>query len=589
MGSQNEFSDPQVIDKTKTSATLSYPSQCLTIKVAVLKNRLHLTFSSSIEQKLTWPILGEDPKTKAVIYPEGEGLHVPLRDKFWHKHLDKTVLSTQGSGLSAPFWGYDLGKETLSLIVHDDLLNELSFFVKDDRLHNRLSHDFRTLDGLAPFEISLSLTEASPLAPATHYKNYLIETGRYKTLKEKIQENPEVEKLIGAVHAYMWGDGRTVAALEQLESLGVERMWLGYEDRPPNPIKDKWIKKQHYVDEAYISKAKGMGYLVGPYDSFHTMQHPDQSDCANDTFDDLYPKGCIFLKDGKPDKGFADRGCHTSSEALVLQTPSNKTIVKRIDAFIKTGINSYFLDCDATGELFDDYSKDHPMTQRKDRENRIQRMDYIARAKNMVLGSESAAAWALPFLAFAHGNFSVHNVVHWQFTKDQAYGSWWPHERPNIFFQIAAAPSEYSTTRYDPRYRLPLLQAVFHEAVIMTDRWEISHMKLTNLIKRREILELFYGVPSIWALDLEDLKNYGPHLKALASFFNRLHHAIALQPLTEFKWLTEDRLVQQINFGEAVILRANFSDRIFEGIPPESLQVKWLNEDASEFYEVPPL
>ncbi len=225
-------------------------------------------------------------------------------------------------------------------------------------------------------------------------------------------------------------------------------------------------------------------------------------------FDDLYPKGCIYLKEGKSDKGFGGRGCHVSSEALKRQVPENKTIFNRIENFVSTGINSYFLDCDATGELFDDYAEGHPMTQSKDRENRLARMAYIASDKKMVLGSETAAAWAIPYLAFSHGNFSVHNAIHWSFVKNKAYGSWYPPERPRIFFQSVSAPSDYGQAGYDPVYRLPLLQTVFHEAVIMTDRWGVSHMKLKNLIKRRELLELFYGVPSIWALDTSKiLKN----------------------------------------------------------------------------------
>lgn len=45
------------------------------------------------------------------------------------------------------------------------------------------------------------------------------------------------------------------------------------------------------------------------------------------------------------------------------------------------------------------------------------------------------------------------------------------------------------------------------------------------------------------------------------------------------------RSVQQITFGDAVLLRANFSEKPFEGIPPESLEVKWLKEGTSEIYE----
>lgn len=43
--------------------------------------------------------------------------------------------------------------------------------------------------------------------------------------------------------------------------------------------------------------------------------------------------------------------------------------------------NSWFIDCDATGEIYDDYSAKHITTQEQDLKARLQRMDYIAQEK----------------------------------------------------------------------------------------------------------------------------------------------------------------------------------------------------------------
>lgn len=502
-----------------------YPEHDLKMKAFIKNNRLVLRFETSTEQKLIFPRTGQHEKSEALIYPNGEGLFVPQNDSFWEKQLVGTTLSTQDA-LSMPFWGHYSHLNTVTYILHDDLNSELQF-LKGKILYAQLEHQFRkTGEHIPPFEISIVLGEKSAIQPALEYKKYLKEKGSLKNLNEKAIENPEVKKLYGALHIYLWGTGRSLEALDSFQKLELKNLWLGYDQ-------DRRSSK-YLVTPEIIQKGVKLGYLIGPYDSFHTMHNPKSADGINNIFDNLYPAACIQDKNGKANIGFGGKGCHVSSEAFVLQQPKNKTIYERVDTFVKTGINSYFLDCDATGELFDDYSSMHPMTKEKDRTNRLERMAHIALDKKMVLGSETAVSWAVPSIAFAHGNFSVHNTIHWPFTKLKEYGVWWPQERPSFFFKKVDAPTDYITSKYDPRYRLPLFQTVFHESIITTDRWEISHLKIANAVKVRELLELFYGVPSIWSLDLEEIEKHGFHLKKLYQFFSPLHKAIATEELKSF-------------------------------------------------------
>lgn len=552
-----------------------YPEHDLKTKILIKNNRLVLRFETSTEQKFIFPRTGKNEKYEALIYPSGEGLFVPQNDSFWEKQLVGKSLGTEDA-LTMPFWGHYSNFNTVTYILHDDLNSELQF-LKEKKLYTQLEHKFRkTGDHIRPFEISIILGDKSPIQPALEYKKYLKEKVSLKNLNEKANENPEVQKLYGAIHIYLWGTGRSLEALDRFQKLELTNLWLGYDQDPRS--------SKYLVTPEIIQKGVKLGYLIGPYDSFHTMQNPKNADGINNIFDDLYPAACIHDKNGKVNIGFGGKGCHVSSEAFVLQQPKNKTLYSRVNTFVKTGINSYFLDCDATGELFDDYSPMHLMTKEKDRTNRIERMAYIATDKKMVLGSETAVSWAVSFLAFAHGNFSVHNAIHWPFTKQKEYGVWWPQERPSFFFKKVNASTDYITSKYDPRYRLPLFQTVFHESIITTDRWEIPHLKIGNAVRVRELLELFYGVPSIWSLDLEDIEKYGFHIKKLYSFFSPLHKAIVTEELKDFIWLDEDRKVQQIIFGNKAKLTANFSDVNFGNIPGNTLEVHWLEKDKKEYY-----
>ncbi len=398
-----------------------------------------------------------------------------------------------------------------------------------------------------------------------------------KTLQEKALTNKNIEKLYGALHIYLWGTGRTKEAIDKLYALELKNLWLGYDQDPR--------KDNNLISNGFIGKAISMGYLIAPYDSFHTMEDPVKARGINSIFLGHYPKSCIINKDGKVNIVFGGHGCHLSSASLVAEHPKNKTIYNRIDSFLNTGINSYFLDCDATGELFNDYSPIHPMTKSQDRINRIERMNYMAADKKLVLGSETAAWWAVPYIAFAHGNLSVHNSIHWSFSKmRKEYGGYWPDSRPAFFFKPVNAPDYYIKARYDPRYRVPLFQTVFHQSIVTTDRWEISHMKITNAIKNRELLELLYGVPSIWSLDLLDINKYGDNLKKLYRFFAPIHKVIASEELKEFKWLDDDRQVQQTIFGNKIQLTANFSYRMYNSIKPHTIKALWLDSNIEQQY-----
>ena len=371
------------------------PPLDMQVTVSVMKKRLHVRFETSRDQDFAWPVTGADVRASALIYPDGEGLYIPLGDAFWRKQLAESPCYTAHGGLSMPFWSHHLGSRTITYLAVSDLRTEVCTSETKGRLWTRAIHAFRKRDGAVPYEIAIWAGGASPIEPAVEFRQWLMERGQYVTLAEKTRRNPEAAKLRGAVHAYVYGDGRTAALLEELKAMAVDRMWLGYDQ---DARKDRRL-----ADEKYIAAAKALGYLVGPYDSFANIQDPASADAANAIWDlELYKSGCVIDGRGRLKKGFGGRGCELSSEALEQAEPVKHHIGGRVAKHLQTGINTYFLDVDAFGELFDDYSTAHSMTPAKDRLNRLKRMQFI-RDRGLVLGSEGGAAWSAPVIDFAHG------------------------------------------------------------------------------------------------------------------------------------------------------------------------------------------
>lgn len=547
----------------------------ISVRIARKGERLSVRFESAKDATLDWPITGASANLSAFILPQGEGLYLPLNDPDWIRRFQDRCLGLTGN-LSMPFWSYATKGRTLTFHVSPEPRADLCIKAHDSRLSATLSREFRALDGNVPLEIDIGFGDASPLAPAFEYRARLIETGAFTRLVTKIERNPEVGRLLGAQHFYVWGEGRSPAFVADLVKLGLEAAWIGYDQ-------DEFSGGMLAGPDT-VKAARAAGFLIGPYDSFANAMDPKTGDMVSRWPGDLYRAGCIVKKDGAAKTGFAGRGCELSSEALTrAEAGPLKPLTQRIDKMLRDGANSYFLDVDAFGELYDDYSKAHPMTVFRDRENKLARMAQ-ARARGVVLGSEHGVAWSVPLIDFGHGASSVYNEALWAEHRSKTFGAWWPTNRPQIFFKTIVPTPEFTAGRYDPAFRLPLYEAVFHDAVVATDRWDSPMNKFPTLAVRRQLLDLLYGIPSIWAADRKTVVEWKKPLAELGKFFDALHRRIALMPLTSFEWLTPDRLVQRTRFGDAVTLTANFGTSPVEGLPPGCLRATGVSgEGATTF------
>ena len=351
-------------------------------------------------------------------------------------------------------------------------------------------------------------------------------------------------------HPDEWGDGLSVKLLEQFAENGLDRLWLGV---------DSW--QDGFRHPAAIAKAKELGYLVGPYDSYHSIHHPNEKDTWETAqFDlSLYASGAIVNADGTKSRGFKKKGYHLSP--LVAQ-PYVENRVNGIVAQMPSDFNTWFIDCDAYGELYDDYSATHPATQLDDMNARLARISWIRDTHNMVVGSEGGAAYSASTLHFAHG--MTLPVIGWgdpdMKSKTSPYyvGGYWPPEGPAIHIKQVPLKPNYLYHYYDPRFRLPLYQIVFHDSVITTHHWGSGSLKFKNAIGTLALLELLYDVPPLYHLNIDEFSKHKAWIKRHYAFFSPLHKQIGGKVMTDFEWLSDDRLVQRTEFGDAVELFANF-------------------------------
>ena len=186
-----------------------------------------------------------------------------------------------------------------------------------------------------------------------------------------------------------WGNGTSPKMIQQLVAAGFDRLWLG---------SDGW---DGFIDRPEtVAAAKKAGYLIGPYDSYHSIHRPNEPDTWETTQfgPGLYETGAIVNADGSKRRGFKQKGLLLSPDA------ARPFVEKRVSSLMAAfHANSWFIDCDGFGEYFDDYSDKHPATQQTDMQSRMARMAWIRDTYGAVIGTEGCSAGVAPAVHFAHG------------------------------------------------------------------------------------------------------------------------------------------------------------------------------------------
>jgi len=582
---QEDLGPVEAVERTDSDISWELSAKKMRVSFRTDGDALLVNFLSRDPCRFAWPIIGDDPAVEAYILPLAEGSYVPSEDSRWLKHLIARSPMKALESFSMPFWGLAFPTCTLTYMLTNQFNNQLVFEDRAGRIGMRFTHEFTRNWERKEYGFIIRLGPPSPLEPARQYRRWLLEQDQFVSMRTKIEQTPEAEKLLGAPHIYLWSDGISVEMMDRFAGIGCQRLWLG--------LSSLRSGMQH---PDTIRRAKDLGYLIGTYDAYHGIHDPDSTD-ASDTvcFDrHLYETGPILTADGSKIPGYLGRGYQLSP---IAAWPYVKERVTRLMAEHPEPFNSWFIDCDAYGEVFDDYSELHPATQQDDVQARLHRMAWIRDTYGLVIGSEVGVAYSAPVIHFAHGMMTP--VFGWgdpdlqEDESSQYYlGNWSPQGGPTILLKRVPLKPEHRTFYYDPRFRLPLYQTVFHDSLVTTHHWHHSSLKFTDQVDTVELLELLYNVPPLYHMNLEEFERHKDRMAAHCDFFSPLHRELALLPLTDFAWLRGDRMVQRTVFGEVVEMVANFSEQDVEYlrtvIPGRSILARWLETGNAQVYTPAP-
>lgn len=623
------------------------------------------------EQTFSWPYISGSE----YYLPIGDGKKIPANDPVWSEHFNDYELVPL-EAFSMSFWAVAEGDQALVYIIENPY-NNIIHFDSEDGIQFRFEHEFPVITANREYSFRVYPCANDPVAIAKIYRQYMIETGNFKTLLEKAAENPGVTKLFGAPHIYFWNDRlisaddinwpqfislvsspagqelirqmaldsddksaaealqklpeqgyadqyqkniicsvlsrllkqndfyqpdiftKTNETINELLTKGIDHLNatelallnknLLYEnmagsfsqvsqwadDRTTNVLKElkesgldhAWVGLDHWEDglakPEFVQAVYDMDYLIGTYDSYHSIHAPGQEQWQTAQFDDpqLYDQATVTDKNGDKLAGFQNTGRKLNP---VLAYPF---VEKRVSNILDTGIlfNSWFIDCDATGEIYDDYTPEHITTQEEDLSARLKRIDYLSKDKKMVTGSEGGNDFAAAHLAFAHGielqSFSWMDKDMKSNADSEYYmGRYYSPTGgvPERFKQPIPIKETYYNLFLNPRYQVPLYKLVYNDSMITTYHWDWSTLKMKDHQAQRMLYEVLYNVPPLWHMDQQVWAESGDIITAHSQFWSEFSKKVITMEMTDFAALTEDGTIQMTEYGGQIKVVANY-------------------------------
>ncbi len=362
-----------------------------------------------------------------------------------------------------------------------------------------------------------------------------------------------------------WGQGLAKPLVEALHQAGLPRLWLGT---------DNWTAE--FLHPQAVESAKKSGYLIASYDSYDTAipRGVNDSWLTAQLPTTLREECAIVRADGSKKPGFGKQGYYLNPGCVLPYSQQRMRELVQL-----AGLNSLFLDVDGTGMVSDDYRPGHPTGAAQMAQARNARLAWFSNTLKLPLGSEDGNAVTARHIMFAHGMETWgfgwgDKQMHQDKSSPYYLGAWWPNAQPAFFFSPAKVKEPYRTVEFDPRYRLPMYQAVFHDAVISSHHWNYDNLKFSDVKTTRSLLSQLYNTAPMFHLSRATLQARLPHIKQADAAFRPLHQALWDKALTDFRWRDQAGWVQQTTFSDGSILTANFGQQAFDGIAAHSLRAK---------------
>lgn len=399
------------------------------------------------------------------------------------------------------------------------------------------------------------------VAQCKKYREYAWERNGVKTLRQKQEQFPALEKMLGAPHVYVWDAGREVNLARRMKADGVDKALILWDaNHLPYPVKD------------YDDSLKTLGYATGGYELFTDLHKADTVVHDRFPFDGpLKHKHCVYpgryhqlaarKRDGSTySNQFGTYAC----PAAMGQEIRDKMDRKQDDYAHET----VFLDVYQANGLYECYNPEHPVTRKGYADAIMENLKVLEEDYGWYLGGEWGADYAISRSVYAHGMMTLQRPW-WEGEVNERgtiyyYGDWRNGNRPSIQLGSRTAGPAYHKYCINESLRVPLFELVYHDAVVTSWRWEDANHHYPEIWWKKDLYNILYGTAPLWSIDRDRWtafeKTFIQSYETVCPWLSR----VAYDELVNHEYVTSDGRIQRSDFSSGASVVVNFSDNDFE-------------------------
>jgi len=477
-----------------------------------------------------------EPGTYLVV-PMNEGISYPVEDQTINT---MRLIAYGGHGICMPSWGVTDGERGHMAIIETP--DDASMQIKrlDGKLCVAPSWDpQRGRFGYSRKLRYVFLDKGGHVAICKRYRAYAKETGLLKTLEQKRSENPNVDLLVGAVNIWSW-EKDALSLVREMKALGIERiLWS-------NRASPEVIEAMNQMEGVLTSRYDIYQDLMDPQIVKDKLRgsHPDWTQAG-------WPQDIMLDEKGQPRPGWGVRGKDGQmySCGVLCDKQAIKYAQQRVPPELKTHpYRCRFIDTTTASPWRECYHPDHPMTRSESRHWKMELLRYMSETMKLVTGSETGHDAAVPYVHYFEGMLSLgpYRV---------------PDAGRNMGQILEEVPERVAKFQVGHKYRLPLWELVYHDCVVSQWYWGDYNNKLPAIWRKRDLFNILYGTAPMFMFNRQVWEQYKDRFVASYKDICPIIRAVGYAEMTDHRFLTADRNVQQTTFANDVTITVNFGDK----------------------------
>ncbi|MGC8644399.1 MAG: glycoside hydrolase, partial [Isosphaeraceae bacterium] len=491
-----------------------------------------LSGSGELGQSLAFPYPFASPKGSYLVMPVNEGMSYPVDDP---SLPPMHYILYGGHGLCMGWWGVTDGRGGMMAII--DTADDASVLVP--RLQGKLClcplwDAQKGMFGPVRRMRYVFLDDGGYVAMAKRYRRHARKIGLLKTLKEKRSENPNVDRLIGAVNVWCW-DRDPIGIVKELKQAGIDRiLW------------------SNQASAEQIKTLNALGVLTSRYDIYQDVMNPANFSKIRYTHPDwptkAWPADLMIGPNGQWLRGWEIEGrdggmypCGVTCDRQAIPYA-----IERIGQELKS--KPYlcrFIDTTTAAPWRECYDLHHPVTRSESRHWKMELLRLVSERYKLVTGSETGHEAAVPFVHYFEGMLSL--------------GPYRVHDAGrNMQRIVQQVPPQIEKFQTGAFYRLPLWELVYHDCVVAQWYWGDYNNKLPAVWDRRDLYNALYGTPPMFMFTRRLWEQNRDRFVKSYQTVCPIARGTGYSEMLSHRWLSADHNVQQTVFASGQTVTVNF-------------------------------